>query len=35
MRQLSEKLVLSHHQVEELRGELEKLQARGSDEPPG
>ena len=35
MRQLSEKLVLSHHQVEELRGELEKLQARGSEAPPG
>ncbi len=35
MRQLSEKLVRSHHQVEELKGELEKLQARGSKAPPG
>lgn len=35
MRQLSEKLVRSHHQVEELKGELEKLQTRGSEAPPG
>ncbi len=35
MRQLSEKLVRSHHQVEELKGELEKLQAKGSKAPPG
>lgn len=28
MRQLSEKLVRSHHQVEELKGELEKLEAK-------
>lgn len=35
MRQLSEKLVLSHHQVEELKGELQKLEAKGSGAPAG
>jgi CRP-like cAMP-binding protein len=33
MRTLSEKLVRSHHQVEELKGELQKLEAKGSDAP--
>ncbi len=35
MRQLSEKLVLSHHQVEELKGELQKREAKRSEAPPG
>ncbi len=33
MRTLSEKLVLSHHQVEELKGELQKLEAKSPDAP--
>lgn len=33
MRQLSEKLVRSHHQVEELKGTLQKLEAKGSEAP--
>lgn len=33
MRQLSEKLILSHHQVEELKGELQKLEAKRTKAP--
>lgn len=33
MRQLSEKLILSHHQVEELKGELQKLDAKRNQAP--
>lgn len=33
MRQLSEKLILSHHQVEELKGELQKLEAKHTQAP--
>lgn len=33
MRQLSEKLILSHHQVEELKGELQKLEAKRTQAP--
>lgn len=35
MRQLSEKLVRSHHQVEELKGELQKLEAKRPEAPAG
>jgi CRP-like cAMP-binding protein len=35
MRTLSEKLVLSHHQVEELKGELQKLDTKSSEAPAG
>lgn len=35
MRQLSEKLVRSHHQFEELKGELQKLEAKSSKAPEG
>lgn len=33
MRQLSEKLILSHHQVEELKGQLQKLEAKHTQAP--
>ncbi|MDH3314657.1 MAG: cyclic nucleotide-binding domain-containing protein [Gammaproteobacteria bacterium] len=33
MRQLSEKLILSHHQVEELKGEVQKLEAKRTQAP--
>jgi len=35
MRQLSEKLMLSHRQFEELKGELQKLEAKSSEAPAG
>lgn len=35
MRQLSEKLVRSHHQFEELKGALQKLEAKSPERPAG